>query len=123
GWTAEIGGDRGGGGGGSEEEGEDFGSLLKIKLLDNDRAVPRAYRGDSSLRPYWAAVATRLFLDQRVAVWGKWRPSAKARRLGPLAVELEELVRRGGRAPADAVALVSPRHARPVPPGSVAPPA
>ena len=101
------------------EEAEDFDSLLKIKLLDNDRAVLRAYRGDSSLRTYLAAVATRLFLDQRVALWGKWRPSAKARRLGPLAVELEGLVKRSKRTPADAIEVMASRHVGRVTRGSI----
>src|SRR4029453_16388521 len=103
----------------SVEEAEDFGSLLKIKLLDNDRSVLRAYRGDSSLRTYLAAVANRLFLDQRVSVWGRWRPSAKARRLGPLAVELEELVRRERRPLGDAIEVMAARHAGKVSRGAI----
>jgi len=31
-------------------------------------------------------------LDSQITVWGKWRPSAKARRLGPWAVTLERMV-------------------------------
>ena len=96
----------------SIEEAEDFGSQLKIKLLDNDRSVLRAYRGDSSLRTYLGAVAARLFLDHRISQWGKWRPSAQARRLGPLAVELEELVGRQGRTRVEAIDRVAMKHAK-----------
>lgn len=101
------------------EDAEDFGSQLKIKLLANDRSVLRAYRGDSSLRTYLGAVAARLFLDQRISQWGKWRPSAKARRLGTLAIELEELVGRQGRSRTEAIEMVAAKHAKEVARGEV----
>ena len=36
----------------------------------------------------------RLFLDERVKAWGRWRPSAQALRLGPTAIALERLLER-----------------------------
>ena len=42
------------------------------------------------------AVIQRLFLDARIAKWGKWRPSVSARRLGGVAVLLERLLTRDG---------------------------
>ena len=45
---------------------------------------------------YLAVVVQRLFLDYRNAKWGKWRPSAEAKRLGPLGVRVETLIARDG---------------------------
>ncbi len=39
-------------------------------------------------------VVQRLYLDWRNKEWGKWRPSAAARRTGPVAIELERLILR-----------------------------
>ena len=43
---------------------------------------------------YLTTVIKRLYLDFRVQQWGKWRPSSQARRLGPLAIQLEQLLTR-----------------------------
>jgi RNA polymerase sigma factor for flagellar operon FliA len=75
---------------------QDFGSVARLHLLENDYAVLRAFQGRSSLQTYLVTVLTRLFLDWRNARWGKWRPSAEAKRMGPLAVRLETLVSRDG---------------------------
>jgi RNA polymerase sigma factor (sigma-70 family) len=73
---------------------EDFGSVVSIHLLENDSAVLRAFRARSSIQTYLIAVVSHRFQDWRNARWGKWRPSAEARRLGPVAVLLEtKLVR------------------------------
>jgi RNA polymerase sigma factor (sigma-70 family) len=73
---------------------EDFGSMVRLRLIENDYRVLREFRGHSTLRSYLVVVITRLMLDYRIAEWGKWRPSARAKRLGPLAVRLEILVYR-----------------------------
>jgi RNA polymerase sigma factor (sigma-70 family) len=75
---------------------QDFESTARLHLIEDDAAVLRAFRGQSSLRTYLLTVVTRVFLDWRNARWGKWRPSAEARRLGPLAVRLETLTARDG---------------------------
>jgi RNA polymerase sigma factor (sigma-70 family) len=75
---------------------QDFGSAARLHLIDNDYAVLKAFRGESKLQTYLATVLTRCFLDWRNARWGKWRPSAEARRLGPLAIHLERLITRDG---------------------------
>jgi RNA polymerase sigma factor (sigma-70 family) len=74
------------------DEAEDFGSWVHLKLLENDCAVFRKFRGESSISTYLTVVVSMLFRDYRVEHWGRWRPSAVARRLGPLAVRLEYLV-------------------------------
>ena len=52
--------------------------------------------------------------EARIAEWGKWRPSAVAKRLGPTAVLLDRLLTRDGRPFDDAD--VEPHCHRPVPP-------
>ena len=80
----------------SAEETEDFGSSVKLKLIANDYEVIRAFQGRCSLAGYLTAVIQRAFIDHRNHLWGRWRPSAEARRLGPLAVELDTLINRDG---------------------------
>jgi RNA polymerase sigma factor (sigma-70 family) len=75
---------------------EDFGSAVKLRLIENDYEVLAKFRGRSSLGTYLAAVINRLYLDYQAQRFGKWRPSAEARRLGPLALRLESLLYRDG---------------------------
>ena len=75
---------------------EDFSSTARLHLLEDDYAVLRRFEGRSSLPTYLTVVITRQFQDWRNAKWGKWRPSAEARRLGPTAVRLETLIVRDG---------------------------
>jgi RNA polymerase sigma factor (sigma-70 family) len=82
---------------------DDFASDAHFHLIKDDGAVLRAHAGRSSLQTYIVAVLSHLFQDWRNARWGKWRPSAEARRLGPLAVRLETLVGRDGYSFAEAV--------------------
>lgn len=81
----------------SGPEGEDFASSTRVALIENDHARIRAFAGRSSLQTYLIVIITRLFQDWRNAQWGKWRPSAEAKRLGPLAVKLETLIVRDKR--------------------------
>jgi RNA polymerase sigma factor (sigma-70 family) len=81
----------------SSEEAEELASATRLKLVEDDHAVLRKYTGRSSLRTYLVTVMTRLLLDSRRRRWGKWRPSVIARRLGAVALRLEELLRRDGR--------------------------
>jgi len=80
----------------SEVESEDFSSWAKIRLLRNNGEILRRFRGDSSWRTYLGVVLANLLRDYLDHRFGRWRPSAKARRLGNAAVELETLVRRDG---------------------------
>jgi RNA polymerase sigma factor for flagellar operon FliA len=89
---------------------EEFAADVKLRLVDEDYAVIRAFRNRSSFESYVATVVKRLLLDQRNRDWGKWRPSAEAKRLGPLALELERLIYRDWRSVEDAVALLIAKH-------------
>lgn len=70
---------------------------MRLKLVDDGYAVLRKFEGRSSLATYLTTVVERAFLDWRNHLWGKWRPSAAARRMGPVALRVEVLMMREGR--------------------------
>jgi RNA polymerase sigma factor (sigma-70 family) len=80
----------------SPEDTEEFVSLVNEKIWENDYAVLRKFQGKSSLKTYLTVVIERLCLDQLNHLRGKWRPSAEAERLGPLAIQLETMLYRDG---------------------------
>ena len=91
---------------------EEFSSWARLRLLEDDCAVLRKFREQSTIRTYLTTVLLHLFLDWRNAQWGRWRPSAQARRVGPLAIELERFVLRDQRDYGEAVeTLVATRLA------------
>jgi RNA polymerase sigma factor (sigma-70 family) len=79
----------------ADEEGDLLSEVL-IRLVADDYAVLRKYRGQSALGTYLRVVAYRVLLDGRIRRWGKWRPSRRALALGAVAVRLERLVGREG---------------------------
>jgi RNA polymerase sigma factor for flagellar operon FliA len=83
-------------------EAEEFASIVRLRLIENDYAVIRKFRGGSSLRTYLTVVIARQALDYRDACWGRWRPSRVARRMGRTAVKLEKLIVRDGLSVDDA---------------------
>jgi RNA polymerase sigma factor for flagellar operon FliA len=80
----------------SGPEAEEFDSEVKVRLMDHDYEVFRKFQQRSTLRTYLTIVIQRIYLDYRNRQWGKWRPSAEARRLGPVAIRLETLMARDG---------------------------
>ena len=77
-----------------QDEAKDFAAWARLKLVDNDSAILAAYQGRADMGSYLLVVVQRLFLDYRTSKWGAWRPSAEAKRLGPLAVRLETMMAR-----------------------------
>lgn len=73
---------------------EEFASFVWVRLIENDYHILRQFSERSLLKTYLTTVILRLLYDYRIAQWGKWRPSAQAQRLGPLAVQLERLLTR-----------------------------
>lgn len=74
----------------------DFVSSVLVHLMEHDYSVLRQFGRRSSLRTYLTTVIRRLYLDARVAAWGKWRPSAESQRAGVWVVLLERLCTRDG---------------------------
>ena len=75
---------------------EDFGSTVKLRLIESDYEILGRFEGRSSLKTYLTVVIHRLYLDYQTQRFGKWRPSAEARRLGPVGLRLESLLYRDG---------------------------
>jgi len=76
---------------------EDFVSKFQLHLIDGDHAVLRTFEGRCQLATFLTVVAKRLCIDEIIHERGKWRPSASARRAGPLAELLERLLHFDGR--------------------------
>lgn len=89
---------------------EDFGSLVNLRLLEDDCAVLRKFRGRSSMWTYLVAVIERQVLDFLSERWGKWRPTAAADTMGPAAVLLERLVIRDGHTLGEAIEIARTNH-------------
>ena len=85
------------------EDAKDFGAEVKLRLIDDDYAVLRKFRGKSLLKTYLTTVVANLFRDHLIRKHGKWRPSMMARRRGPEAVQLEHLLNRDGLGVEEAV--------------------
>lgn len=92
------------------DDAEEFDAIVKLKLVDDDYAILRAYEERSSFATYINIVVQRMALDFRISAWGKWHPSAEAKRLGPLAVEVETLLLRDGRTIEETLAILRPRN-------------
>lgn len=97
------------GGGLSEEETADFTSWATQRLIENDYAKIRKFRGESAFSTYVATVLYTLYQDFRVSRQGRWRPSAEAKRLGSVAIALERLVYRDGNSFDQAVSILLSR--------------
>src|SRR5918999_3660584 len=76
------------------DDADDFASWAKMRLIENDYAVLGKFRGGSSLPTYLTVVLSMLGREYLVHQRGRWRPSAAARRAGPLATRLETLIYR-----------------------------
>jgi RNA polymerase sigma factor (sigma-70 family) len=99
----------------STEEAEDFASQVRIHLIEHDYAVLRKFEGRCQFKTYISIVIERQLLDYRNSVWGKWRPSAAAKRLGDVAILLEQLTVRDGHPYAEACDILHTQHRVEVP--------
>jgi RNA polymerase sigma factor (sigma-70 family) len=80
----------------NQDEAAEFTQEVRVHLLEDDYAVFRKFEGRSTLSTYLHTVIGRFYSQWRVKQWGKWRPSAEAKRLGRKATELERLLTRDG---------------------------
>lgn len=94
----------------SATELDDFGSLVNLRLIDDDYAILRKFQNRSTLWTYLVAVIERLSLDFCTEKWGRWRPSVTAERLGPVAILLERLVTRDSHTVEEAIEMVRTQH-------------
>jgi RNA polymerase sigma factor (sigma-70 family) len=94
----------------SRADAEEFAGIVRLRLVEDDFAVLRKFEGRSGLATYLTVVIERLCQDYSIAQWGKWRPSAAARRLGAAAVLLERLVVCDGLPFEEAVEAMQTNH-------------
>jgi len=94
----------------SLDEAEDFASHARLKLMENGYAVLRKFQGRCKLETFLVSTLGHALLDYRIAKWGRWRPSAKAVRLGPPAALIEQLLHRDGHTADEAFELLRVNH-------------
>ncbi|MEM9597928.1 MAG: sigma-70 family RNA polymerase sigma factor [Acidobacteriota bacterium] len=87
----------------SRDEAEELYSLVMIKVVQDDFRLLRSFRGDSSDGTFFAVVVRRALMDLRCERWGRWRPCARAKRLGSVAVVLDKRIHRDGLTPREAI--------------------
>jgi len=78
------------------EDAEDFAAATIARLIENDYAALRRFRGECDIKTYLATLVVRGFQEYARSRWGRWRHSAKAQQLGSPASDLEALVYRDG---------------------------
>ncbi len=91
-------------------DGEDFRSVVMIKLIEDDYAVLRKFENKCALKTYLVIVIKRHYADQMIHEWGKWRPSVRARQGGDAAIFMERLMSRDGLGQAEASAIVRQKY-------------
>ncbi len=91
----------------NQDETTEFTQEVCVRLLDDDYAVFRKFKGESTLQTYLHTVIMRLYSQWRVEQWGKWRPSAEAKRLGEKAIVLERYLTRDGYTFQEAVRVLT----------------
>ncbi len=89
---------------------EEFGSVVNLRLIENDYAILRKYEHRCSFFTFITVVVQRMALDYRIHQWGKWHASAEAKRLGDVAVDLERHLRRDNRTLEEALPLIRGKH-------------
>jgi RNA polymerase sigma factor for flagellar operon FliA len=94
----------------STQDAEDFESALKLKLVADDYAVLRKFNDRSRLSTYLCSVTEHYLLDYLDHLWGRWRPSAAAQRLGEVAVKLERLLTADRLSLAEACEVLRTNH-------------
>jgi RNA polymerase sigma factor (sigma-70 family) len=80
----------------SADEADEFRSFVHERLIENDYGIIRKFEGRSTIDAFLATVIGHLFQDFRNREWGKWRPSAAARRAGRAAELFERCLVRDG---------------------------
>lgn len=93
---------------------EDFCSEVTLKLLLQAEAMLEDFRGDATIDTYLETVVRNCWRDFLIRRHGKWRPSARAQKLGALAIELEQLRNRDGHSEEEAFQILRQSWHRPL---------
>jgi hypothetical protein len=89
---------------------DEFRAAVIRALERHDFEMLRAFDGRSTWETYLQLVISREFFLFQMDLWGQWRPSAAARRLGAAGVLLEELVIRDRMLVTEAIETMRTRH-------------
>lgn len=89
-----------------DADAEDFGSTVKLALIEDDYAILRGYEGRAPLGAFLTVIVQRLLSREWTRLRGRWHSSAEAERSGPAAVLLEKLLVRDGRSLDEAIPIV-----------------
>lgn len=92
------------------DEIDDLKSHVKLALIQGDYAIIRKFEGRSSFTTFLTTVIRRLISQHRIKERGRWRPSAKAKRLGQLAIEAERSLTREGQTVHEAAQLLAGQY-------------
>src|SRR5437870_7270780 len=88
---------------------EEFAAQVKLDIIDRNYEIIRKYEARAQFSTYLTTVMHRLFYQYRVKLWGKWRPSAEAKRLGNVAIALEKLLTRDNYSFSEAARMMGDR--------------
>jgi RNA polymerase sigma factor (sigma-70 family) len=94
----------------SLDEQEEFESIVRLRLIEDDYRRLREFKGRSRISTFLHTVVLNLFRDYRVQLWGRWSHSEPAKRLGVVGMRLEELVFRDGYSHLEAEEIVRREH-------------
>lgn len=89
---------------------EEFRRVIQRAFERNDYELLRAFDGRCTWERYFETTITREFFEFQLAMWGQWRPSEAAKRIGPEAMLLEELVLRDHFTVHDAIDWMRTTH-------------
>lgn len=92
------------------DEVDELRSQVHLRLLENDYRVLRGFSGRCGLQTYLSTVVQNVARDDRIARWGRWRPSAAAEQAGLVAVQLETLLYRDGFSLDEAIRMLRDNH-------------
>ena len=92
------------------QEIDEFRTAVICALERHDFELLRAFDGRSTWETYLQLVITREFFLFQMDLWGQWRPSPAARRLGSAGVLLEELVIRDRMLVTEAIETMRNAH-------------
>lgn len=102
-----------------DHEAEEFRSWALFRLVEDDYRVLASWEGRSTFSTFLTIVLVNLMRDYRIHIWGKWRPSAEARRQGTDIVLLERLWVRDGLPLAEVVHRMREEHGVTRPPAEL----
>ena len=94
----------------SPQDAEELQSQVNIRLIENDYAVVRHFKGGCAFSTYVHTIARHVLADQRMHELGRYRPSARAKRLGEPGMRLEELLSRDKKTFDEAFEILQRHH-------------